>query len=143
MFTKMIEPRAGEIDFLGHINNSVLSAWFELGRNPFYESLAAPRTENRRLIGWPLIMAHSEYDFKKQIYFQPNVEIRTWVERIGHKSFTIYQEAWQNDEAGTPCLCVTGRVVMVYFDFATQKTRPVPEDQRKLLEKYLKRSDNV
>ncbi|MDR1654690.1 MAG: thioesterase family protein [Treponema sp.] len=73
-------------------------------------------------------MAHTDYDFVDQLYFQHDVEIHSWVSRIGNKSFTIYHEAWQQGR-----LCVKGNAVVVYYDFNTEKSAPLPEDKRKLL----------
>jgi len=81
---------------------------------------------------FPLIMAHSEYDFVGQMFFK-DVEIKTWISKIGTKSFTVYHEAWQEGR-----LCVKGTAVIVHYDFNTEQTTPIPEDKRKLLEQHLK-----
>ena len=76
-------------------------------------------------------MAHTEYDFVGQMYFKYDIEIKSWISRIGTKSFTVYQEAWQQDR-----LCVKGSAVIVHYDFNTEKTTPIPEDKKKLLEEH-------
>jgi acyl-CoA thioester hydrolase len=68
-----------------------------------------------------------------QLYFHSDVEIRTWISRIGVKSFTSYHEAWQ-----TGRLCVTGNAVMVHYDFNTELSTPIPEEMKKTLSKHLK-----
>jgi acyl-CoA thioester hydrolase len=80
---------------------------------------------------FPLIMAHTEYDFVGQMYFKYDIEIKSWISRIGTKSFTVYQEAWQQGR-----LCVKGSAVIVHYDFNTEKTTPIPEDKKKLLEEH-------
>jgi acyl-CoA thioester hydrolase len=140
MFKTMIEPRAGDIDFLGHVNNCVLASWFECARNQVFDLFRTPeqKTHISRSSGWPFIMAHSEYDFRKQIYFMPPVEVRSYIEKIGTKSFTIYHQAWQEDGQGTPQLCVEGRVVIVYYDHEAQASRPRPDVKRALLMQHLR-----
>jgi len=59
------------------------------------------------------------------------VEIRTWISRIGTKSFTVYHEAWQQDR-----LCVKGSVVIVHYNFNIEQTTPIPEDKKKLLAEH-------
>ena len=129
MFTKTVNPRFGDMDALGHINNTVPVVWFELARNPiikiFDEELKLAR-EN-----FPLIMAHTDYDYVSQLYYRYEVEIRSWISRIGTKSFTVYQEAWQQGK-----LCVKGSAVIVHYDFNVEKSTPIPEDKKKLLAEH-------
>ncbi|GHU62496.1 thioesterase [Spirochaetia bacterium] len=131
MFTITVSPRFGDIDGLGHVNNTVLANWFELARNPLFRIFEP----NLRLTydTWPLIMAHADYDFVGELFFQHDVEIRSSISRIGTKSFTIYHEAWQEGR-----LCTTGSAVIVHFDFINRKSTPIPEDKRKILEEHLK-----
>jgi acyl-CoA thioester hydrolase len=130
MFAIRVMPRFGEIDGLGHVNNVVLAEWFELARNPLFR-LFEP---NLRLAHdvWPLILAHTDYDFIAEIFFQHEVEIRSSVSRIGTKSFTIRHEAWQEGR-----LCAAGSAVIVHFDFVNRKSTPIPEDKKRLLAEQL------
>ena len=130
MFIIKVRPRFGDMDILGHINNTVPVVWFELARNPFY-SIFDPELKLDKK-SFPLIMAHTDYDYVAQLYFQHEVEIRTWVSRIGIKSFTVYQEAWQQDR-----LCVKGNAVIVHYDFNIEKTTPIPEDKKVLLAEHM------
>ncbi|HIH75199.1 MAG TPA: acyl-CoA thioesterase, partial [Methanosarcina sp.] len=36
MFSINVSPRFGDIDGLGHVNNTVLPVWFETGRNSIF-----------------------------------------------------------------------------------------------------------
>ena len=126
MFSTIIQPRFGDTDCLGHINNTVLALWFETARNPLFKIFVPDL--NFKLETFPLIMAHSEYDFLDELFFQYEVEVRTWISRIGNKSFTVYHEAWQGGR-----LCVKGSVAAVHYDFMTKQSTPLPEDKKKLL----------
>ncbi len=37
MFSIKVRARFGDIDALGHINNTVMACWFELARNPIMQ----------------------------------------------------------------------------------------------------------
>ncbi len=130
MFSIKVRARFGDIDALGHINNTVMACWFELARNPIMQIFDPDLELNKK--SFPLIMAHTDYDFVSQIYYKDEVEIKTWISKIGNKSFTVYHEAWQYGN-----LCAKGNAIIVHFDFNAQKTTPVPEDKRKLLEEHL------
>ena len=130
MFIITVSPRFGDIDGLGHINNTVLAGWFELGRNPLFRFFEP--NLNLSHDHWTLIMAHTDYDFVGELFFQYDVEIRTVISRIGAKSFTVYHEAWQEGR-----LCVKGSAVVVHYDFIRKETTPIPEDKKKLLAEHL------
>jgi acyl-CoA thioester hydrolase len=131
MFTTTATPRFGDMDVLGHINNTVLAVWFEQARNPFF-AIFAPQvyfTDGT----FHLIMAHTDYDFVNELLFGSAVEIRTYVKRIGTKSFTVTHEAWQKGK-----LCCKGDAVIVHYDFNKKETTPIPEDKKKLLAEHLR-----
>ena len=131
MFSIVIQPRFGDVDRLGHINNTVLALWFETARNPLFKIFVPDL--NFKLETFPLIMAHSDYDFVDELFFEYEVEIRTWISRIGNKSFTVYHEAWQGGR-----LCVKGSVVVVHYDFMAKQSTPLPEDKKALLMEHFK-----
>jgi acyl-CoA thioester hydrolase len=130
MFSMTISPRFGDTDALGHINNTVLALWFETARNPLFRMFSPDLSLS--LETWPLIMAHTDYDFVGELKFQYDVEIRSWVSRIGTKSFTVYHEAWQRGR-----LRVKGGAVIVHYNFNTRRSTPIPEDKRRLLAEHL------
>ena len=130
MFTTIVTPRFGDMDMLGHINNAVPVVWFELARNPLFK-IFDPLLEMKRET-FPLILVHTDYDYLAQLYFQHEVEIRTWISRIGSKSFATYHEARQQGR-----LCVKGNAVMVHYDFNIERSTLIPDDRKKLLAEHL------
>ena len=130
MFSIKVQPRFGDLDALGHINNTVPSVWFETGRTSILKIFDPELSIDKKT--FPLIMAHADYDYIDQLYIRNEVEIKSWVSRIGTKSFTIYHEAWQENR-----LCVKGNAVIVHYDFNIEKSTPIPEDKKKLLEEHL------
>lgn len=128
MFRTEIQPRFCETDALGHINNAVLPTWFEEGRigifRIFNPSLA--------LDSWNLILKRYEIDFIAQIWQHYPVTIETEIERIGNSSVVVFQRAIQQG-----VVVATGRTVQVHFDYAAQKTAPIPSAIREQLEAHL------
>ena len=126
MFKINVLPRFGDLDALGHINNTVPSIWFETGRTQILKIFDPELTINKK--NFPLIMAHIDFDFIDQLFLRSEVEIRTWISRIGTKSFTISHEAWQEGR-----LCVKGNAVIVHYNFNTEQTTVIPDDKKKFL----------
>ena len=129
MLSITVTPRFGDVDVLGHVNNTVPALWFELARTPFMKIFDPELLLTKE--SFNLILAHTEYDFTGQMFLKYDVEIKTWVSRIGTKSFTISHEAFQQGR-----LCVKGNAVIVHYDFSSGQTTPIPEDKKKLLEEY-------
>lgn len=128
MYLLEVSPRFGDLDGLRHVNNTVIPGWFEQARNPIYR-VFNPEFD---LESWNLILARFEIDFIRQIYFNKNVVIKTWISRIGRSSFEIYQEAVQEG-----LLCAKGKVVHVHFDFNNQKSIEIPAYIKSEMEKHL------
>jgi acyl-CoA thioester hydrolase len=128
-----ITPRFYEIDAHGHINNTVITGWFEAGWAPIFE-IFAPEADIKNL---PLMLARIEIDFVAQTDYDHDVTIKTNIEYVGSSSFFINQEAWQNDVLVTIC-----KAVQVYFDLKTQKSDRIPDRQRAQLEALIPAQTN-
>lgn len=128
MFSMTVTPRFYETDALGHINNTVLSNWFEAAREPVFRVF----NPTLSLTEWNLILARVEIDYVAQTHYGKEVEVRSWIGRIGNSSFVVEQEAWQEG------VCVArGKAVQVFFNYATQKSEAIPAAYRAQLEPHL------
>jgi acyl-CoA thioester hydrolase len=130
MYTIKVTPRFGDTDGLKHINNIVLAEWFELARNSLYR-LFTPDLD-LSYEKWKLIMVRTDFDFLGQMYYDGEVEIITYIIKIGKTSFTTGHEAWQNGH-----LKAKGTAVIVHYDYIDQKSQFIPKKIRKLLEEHL------
>ncbi|KXS44292.1 MAG: acyl-CoA thioester hydrolase [Methanohalophilus sp. T328-1] len=130
MFTLTVTPRFGDVDGLRHVNNTVIPEWFEKGRNPIFRIFTPDLDLTPEK--WRLIMARTEFDFLGEMYFDGDVEIRTYIARLGNSSFTIGHEAWQRGE-----LKAKGKAVIVHYDFMEKKSLPIPPEIRARLEEHL------
>jgi acyl-CoA thioester hydrolase len=128
MWTKFVTPRFGDIDGLRHINNCMLPIWFETAREPFFR-LFHPNLDLDD--EWQLIMAKITVEFMSQMRLGADVEIRTFIKKIGRSSMTLYQEAWQGGVLGAK-----GEAVVVHYDFREKKSLPIPEAIRIELERH-------
>jgi len=127
MFLLSISPKFNDIDGLGHVNNTVIPCWFEQARNDVYRFFN-PQFD---FTNWNLILARFEVDFLGQMFFDKDITIRSYISHIGHSSFDVYQEAWQNNK-----LCAKGKTVLVHFNFKEQKSEEIPANIKILLESH-------
>lgn len=128
MLSEKFKVRFYETDALKHVSNTVVPKWFEAAREPVF-TIFQP---DMSVENWPLILASLKIDFKAQMYFGSEVEVRTGISRIGNSSFDVYQQIWQNNQ-----LCAEGTTSLVHFNFSTQKSTPISPDQRSQLEALL------
>jgi acyl-CoA thioester hydrolase len=84
--------------------------------------------------GGSMILARLEVDYLHQLYYRvgERVPVSSWVTRIGTKSVTVRQELVQDGE-----VAIRADVVMVMFDFATDTSRPLTDDERAHWASYL------
>lgn len=128
-FETSFDVRFYETDALGHVGNTVFTGWLEAARDPVFR-LFNPALDISR---WPLILASYKVDFLQQIFYGKPVTINTWIGRLGGSAFDVYQEIWQQGKH-----CATGTTTMVYFNYETQASAPIPDDIRAKLTLHLK-----
>ncbi len=113
MFSEKITPHFSDTDALGHINNTKPPVWFEGARTPIFKFFT-PDLDPKK---WCLIIAKIEVSYHGQLYFGQDIEIKTYISRIGGASFDVYQELWQDGKK-----CVSGTAAMVNYDYQTQQS---------------------
>lgn len=134
MWSKLITPRFGDVDGQRHINNCVPSMWFETAREPFFR-LFHPDLDLAE--SWNLVMAKYSVEFISEMRLGADVEIRTFIKKIGRSSITVYQEAWQCGVLGAK-----GEAIIVYYDLAGGKSMVIPDALREELGKHMVDKDN-
>jgi acyl-CoA thioester hydrolase len=134
MYKARITPRFNDTDALGHINNTTAPVWFEGAREPIFR-LFTPDLDIQK---WQLIIAKIEVSYHGQLFYGQDVEVRTFIGRIGSASFDVYQELWQHDEK-----CVSGTAAMVHFDYQTQKSKKISDDIKAELIQHLYQAEVI
>ena len=128
MYSTTIEPRVSETDALGHINNTAIPVWLETARHPIFKLFMPDLSFNN----WKLIVVNTNTNFSNEIFFGEDVNILTWVKKVGNTSFQLYEEIWQYDK-----LCVDSIVTYVNYDLKKKVTERIPDTIRRELEKAL------
>ena len=74
-----------------------------------------------------VILARLEVDYLRQLYYRVGERlcVRSWVTRLGTKSFTVRQELVQDEQ-----VAIRADVVLVLFDFETDASRPMTDAER-------------
>lgn len=131
MFELNITPRFSETDALGHISNISYNIWFEHARTPIFKFFTPDLDPTK----WQLILASTSIDFKAQAYLGHDIIIHTSIFKIGNSSFQVEHTAYQAQK-----LIATGIATMINFNYSLQKSEPIPDSIRKLLQTSLNNS---
>ena len=119
--------RWGEMDSLGHINNAAYLRYFEESRVIWSESLGI-RLDGK---GEGMILLKASVTYKKQVTYPANVEVALFAGEIGRSSFHVVNTLTVEGE-NTPA--AIGEFVIVWFDYITGKSVPIPATLRAVLE---------
>lgn len=128
MYSMTTQLRFAETDALGHINNTVIPVWFEAAREPIFQ-IFNPEMD---LTTWNLIIAKIEVNYLAQIHYPGDVEIRTFISKLGNSSLNISQEVYQNTQK-----VASGECVMVKFDYTANKSIAISDTERAALSAHL------
>ena len=96
----------------------------------------AKTTYIRRVLGTidlselAIVVANINANFLAPVYFTDNLEIRTAVVHLGHKSFTLLQQAVSTDTNEVKCEC---RTVMVGFSVREQAPAEIPLEYKEAI----------
>jgi acyl-CoA thioester hydrolase len=120
--------RYTDTDMQGHVNNSIISTFFEAGRI----SLFASSDGSRRDAGLHFAVVNLNMNFRRELYYPNEVEIGTSPLRIGRTSFTVAQAIFNFD------VCIaTAEATTVLLDRMSRAPMPLPSHLRKHLAEYL------
>ena len=127
-----IQIRFADADSLGHINNVNLQHYFDVGKMEFYEKVLG-KTIDPDAESLILVSIHTNYHRQSRLHSQ--LVVRTWVEKIGNSSVTIFQHLIDRADGGINADC---RSVAVGYDFLRQESFPLKKEWRAKMEEYLR-----
>ena len=119
-----------DLDVLGHVNNAVYATYFETGRMEYLAELgeASPMS---------LILAEVTITYKSPAFMRERLHIGTRVTEIRNSSFVV---EGQIVEEQTGRLVATSRAVLVHYDYAEGRSRPIPQEWRDAISQFEGRS---
>jgi len=125
--TARISIRWGDMDALGHVNNTVYFRYMEQARIEWLSSICCdpdPGAEG------PVIV-NAACSFIKQLKYPGEIEVLTYVGPPGRSSFENFYEIRRVD-AGDD-IYAQGSAKVVWVRFATEKSTPLPDRLRHFL----------
>lgn len=116
--------RWSDIDSYNHVNNVKYVEYFQEARIAFISSLASGHAGVSSVGGF--VVARLDVSYLRPIEFRLEpVTVSTWLTRIGRSSYEL-QAAVHDEEM----VYATSRAVIVAFDVASGRSRPLNQDER-------------
>ena len=126
---QMVIPiRWGDMDAMGHVNNTIYFRYLEIVRlHWLYEVGGAPNPE-----GQGPVIINAFCNFIRQLEYPGDILARHYVANPGRSSFDTYITLERLDDPGVTY--AEGGAKTVWTDFKAQKSMPMPDWMRKLVE---------
>lgn len=123
--------RWGDADALGHINNVQYARYLESGRVAYYHDALGINFEPNTKVS--LILADLRLSYLSQVHYPCELDIATRVSRLGGKSLNMEAAIFF---AGEDKPVLKSESVMVWFDYASNTTQPIPDEVRQRLRDF-------
>jgi acyl-CoA thioester hydrolase len=120
----------GDLDALGHVNNTRFFRWFEQARIEYFEKVAETALTGKSRIG--PILAHTSCDFMRQVHYPEELEIGVRVVKVGETSVAMEYAIGAGDAPDVAL--ARGTAVLVMYDYASMQKVRVPDDLRKRID---------
>jgi len=116
--------RWGDMDAMGHVNNTVYFRYFETIRIEWMHAIgAAPNPQ-----GEGPVIVNAFCNFHKQLEFPGTVLAKHYVAHAGRSSFDTYVTMERSDDPGV--IYADGGATTVWVDFRAQRSMPLPQWMR-------------
>jgi acyl-CoA thioester hydrolase len=111
--------RWGDMDAIGHVNNTIYFRYMEQARIEWLEGLAAARTDEGPL---PFVIINASCTFLLPLVYPGEVEVRMLLGDPGRTSVGSFYEIRTNDR-----IYAEGTAKIVWLDPVTGRPAPLPE----------------
>ena len=122
-----IPIRWGDMDAMGHVNNTVYFRYMEQARIGWFDALV-PEAEAWKETG--IVIANASCNYKRAMIYPGTVEVKLYVGKPGGSSVLTSYEMYVE---GDGQLYADGTAMVVFIDIAKQKPRRIPDLMRERL----------
>jgi acyl-CoA thioester hydrolase len=119
--------RWGDMDAMGHVNNTVYFRYMEQLRISWFDAMGFALNPNGE---GPLII-NASCTFLRELTYPGTVLARQYVGEIGRSSFETHVDMLRTDDPLT--VYANGAAKVVWVDFPKHKSVPLPEDARQAI----------
>ncbi|MGY4829238.1 YbgC/FadM family acyl-CoA thioesterase [Sphaerotilaceae bacterium SBD11-9] len=130
-FTERLRVRWVEIDVQKIVFNGHYLMYFDTAVGGYWRALAMPYAETMAYLGGDLFVRKATVEYEGSARYDDVLDIGVRCGRIGNSSLVFSCAVFKHEQ-----LLVSGELVYVFADPATQKSKPVPQELRDLLQSF-------
>lgn len=128
-----LEVAFRDIDAMGHVNNAVFFAYYEMVRIKYLgEIMEDSGLLSTELLDLPLILVEASCIYKSPALLTELLRIGTGISRFGTKSFDMLYRVEGEDGR----LIAYGRTVQVMYDYVARSAFPIPDELKRYVTTY-------
>jgi acyl-CoA thioester hydrolase len=127
VYQTTVQLRWGDMDMMGHINNTLYFRYMEIARLDWIIGSGA----STDLGGEGPVIVNAFCNFLRQLEYPGDVRVTVYVADPGRSSFDSYHTIERTDEPGV--LYAEGGARIVWTDFKARRSAPIPDWFRALL----------
>ncbi len=116
-----LDVRWGDMDALGHVNNTVYFKYIEQARVDWLSSQS-----HLKHGGEGFVLIHTHCTFLKPIVYPAKVIVKTYLKQIGSSSVTLEHEL--TIETDSENIFAKAEAKMVWIDYQAEKSKPLPDN---------------
>ncbi|MHB1124610.1 MAG: acyl-CoA thioesterase [Ramlibacter sp.] len=120
--------RWGDMDAMGHVNNTTYFRYLETVRIDWVRSIGCQPDPQ----GQGVVIVNAFCTFHKQLEYPGDIVVKMYVSDVGRTSFESWATIERVDDPGT--VYAAGGATTVWVDFPAQKSAPLPDWFRAHLE---------
>lgn len=128
-----VRVRNYEIDWQGVVHNAIYLHYFEVGRIDYLDRIGAKVDINTINHESKVVLARNEIDYITPARFGEALIVRSRVSLIKNTSF-VFEGILEREKTGE--LVAENVAVHVWLNPATNSPQPVPDDFRKLVQRF-------
>jgi YbgC/YbaW family acyl-CoA thioester hydrolase len=123
--------RWAEVDMQKIVFNGHYLMYFDTAVGGYWRALALPYHDTMEYLGGDLFVRKATVEYEGSACYDDVLDIGIRCARIGNSSMNFAAAVFRGEE-----LLVTGELVYVFADPATQSSRPVPQELRDVLQSF-------
>jgi len=130
-FFHRLRVRWAEVDMQKIVFNAHYLMYFDTAVADYWRALAMPYEEAMHMLGGDIYAKKAGVEFHASARLDDRLDVGIKCERIGNSSMQLVCAIFRDND-----LLITGELLYVFADPATQKSKPVPAPLRELMTAY-------
>ena len=126
-----LRVRWAEVDMQKIVFNAHYLMYLDTAMSLYWRALALPYEEAMRELGGDVYVKKAAVEFHASARMDDSLDVALRCDRIGNSSMTFVGAIFRGEE-----LLITGELIYVFADPATQTSRPVPAALRDVLQAF-------